>query len=243
MEILKLHRFHYLILGAIFLLAIQGCKDNDLPDPAEEPEEAELSEVTDIDGNVYPVIRIGDQYWMQENLKVTHLTDGTPIDHVPKNFDWANQEAPAYSWYGNNPDHKDIYGALYNRSAAHSGKLCPTGWQVPTKKDFQELTDYALSMGGYVGNSLREEGYDHWESAYPYVVYADNKTGFSARGGGMRDENGEYADLKKHGYWWHSEGHMDYATWAKRLTYNRNDFLFLGSPEDYGFSVRCVKSE
>ena len=35
--------------------------------------------VTDIDGNVYPIVQIGDQWWMAENLRVTHYRNGDPI--------------------------------------------------------------------------------------------------------------------------------------------------------------------
>lgn len=244
MKKVKQKSFLTLLFGTLMILNFQSCQDKELLAPEDElPDIPEVTEVTDIDGNVYPVIRIGDQYWMQENLKVTHFADGTPIDYIPKPLDWGNQEEAAYCWYENNAENKDSYGALYNRAAAHSGNLCPTGWHVPTKKDFQYLSDYAISMGGYVGNSLREEGYDHWNSPYPVLIFADNQTNFSARGGGMRNQDGEFTDLKKHGYWWHSEGHMDYTTWARRLDYDSYVFPLLGSTEDFGFSVRCVKSE
>ena len=35
--------------------------------------------VKDIDGNIYNAIKIGDQWWMAENLRITHDPDGNPI--------------------------------------------------------------------------------------------------------------------------------------------------------------------
>ncbi len=35
--------------------------------------------VTDIDGNQYNTVQIGDQVWLKENLKVTRFSNGDPI--------------------------------------------------------------------------------------------------------------------------------------------------------------------
>jgi hypothetical protein len=46
--------------------------------------------VTDIDGNVYQTVLIGEQLWMAENLKVTHYQDGSEISNVTDNTQWSN---------------------------------------------------------------------------------------------------------------------------------------------------------
>src|ERR1700752_2321136 len=43
----------------------------------------------DIDGNVYKTIRIGNQVWMAENLRVTRYRNGQAIQHVPDASIWA----------------------------------------------------------------------------------------------------------------------------------------------------------
>lgn len=39
----------------------------------------ETGTVTDIDGNIYNTVKIGDQWWMAENLKVKHYQSGFEI--------------------------------------------------------------------------------------------------------------------------------------------------------------------
>ena len=45
--------------------------------------------VTDIDGNVYETVQIGDQLWMAENLKTTHYRDGSEIPTGYSDSEWT----------------------------------------------------------------------------------------------------------------------------------------------------------
>ena len=45
--------------------------------------------VTDIDGNTYETVLIGDQLWMSENLKTTHYRNG---NDNPQNLYYANYQ-------------------------------------------------------------------------------------------------------------------------------------------------------
>ena len=45
--------------------------------------------LTDIDGNVYEWVVIGDYRWMAENLRTTRLSDGTSIPNIAADAAWA----------------------------------------------------------------------------------------------------------------------------------------------------------
>ena len=112
--------------------------------------EVELSHsptiITDIDGNVYETVEIGDQMWMKENLKVTHYNDGTEIPTGYSNSEWRLLSTPAYAVYNDNESNSDSYGNLYNWFAVDDARgVCPDGWHVPTDDEYTELTDY---LGG-----------------------------------------------------------------------------------------------
>ena len=96
--------------------------------------------VEDIDGNVYSLVKIGEQTWMKENLKTTRLNDGTVLAMETDSTTWFNLNTAAYCWYENNSSHANTkIGALYNQFAVATDKLCPAGWHVASDEDFIEL--------------------------------------------------------------------------------------------------------
>jgi uncharacterized protein (TIGR02145 family) len=116
---------------------------------------ASAGTVTDTDGNVYQAVKIGNQIWTVENLRVTRLNDGTaiPLDTSTVTWDslWYNSlTIPAFCYYNNmtNTDSIKKWGALYNWYAVNTGKLAPKGWHVPTDSEWEVMQSY-LVINGY----------------------------------------------------------------------------------------------
>ncbi len=136
--------------------------------------------LTDIDNNTYPITKIGTQYWIQENLKVEHYTDGSPLE---------------YFYYNNNPEaYKNLLGALYTWTAVtNPAGIAPDGWRVPEKNDWYSLYEY---VNPETGRKIKVPGM--WNTP----AYADNVTGFFALPAGIRTTSGAYNDLNSYGHWW-----------------------------------------
>ncbi len=64
----------YNILLIVFL--INSCSEK------ETPIVIETGSVTDIDGNIYKTVKIGNQWWMSENLKVKQYNNGDSILNI-----------------------------------------------------------------------------------------------------------------------------------------------------------------
>ena len=73
--------------------------------------------VTDIDGNTYKTVTIGEQTWMAENLNVSKFRNGDEIPEAKTNEEWikaGNEGKPAWCYYENIPANGEKYGKLYN---------------------------------------------------------------------------------------------------------------------------------
>ena len=95
----------------------------------------EYRTVTDIDGNVYQTVQIGDQFWMAENLKVTHYQNGDEIPTALNKDDWVNLTSGAYAVYGDdylNTEIIDMWGNLYNWYVVNDERgICPIAPKIP----------------------------------------------------------------------------------------------------------------
>ena len=207
--------------------------------------------VTDIDGNVYQTVQIGDQLWMAENLKVTHYSNGDAIPNITSNSTWGNTYTGAYCVYNNTPANADTYGNLYNWYAVDDSRnIAPEGWHVPTDEEIMELEmalgmsyDQAHSTGwrGTNEGSKLAGGYDLWQNGNLRNNSEFDTSGFSFLPGGYRYINGGFGMMGYSGYLWSSTEYSSTHAWSRFLHYYyttvyRNDY-----GKRYGFPVRCVR--
>lgn len=195
--------------------------------------------ITDVDGNLYRSVKIGTQIWMVENLKVTKYRNGNSIQEVSDNIAWRNLNSGAYCNFDNNLAHGNTYGKLYNYYAvADSRNICPTGWHVPTKEEWNTLINF-LGGGLIAGSKLKEQGTVHWN-----LARGSNTSGFTALAGSFRGDNGFFYNAVKHsGWWWTSTEFNSTYTWSLFLGDDGITFQTTDNFHDKraGHSVRCIK--
>ncbi|MBE0655054.1 MAG: fibrobacter succinogenes major paralogous domain-containing protein, partial [Bacteroidales bacterium] len=98
---------------------------------------AQSDSIADIQGNKYKIIKIGDQWWMAENLRVNQYANGEAIPHLKDNTDWTNTSGGAFCYYNDNQENLKKYGNLYNWHAVNDEKgICPEGWHVATDREW-----------------------------------------------------------------------------------------------------------
>ncbi|MFW5761426.1 MAG: FISUMP domain-containing protein [Cyclobacteriaceae bacterium] len=191
------------------------------------------NEVIDIDGNKYPVVTIGNQQWMAENLRTTKYNDGEAIPLIEDNTQWFNATTGAMAIYNNENSNLDKYGRLYNFYAVETGKLCPQGWHIPTGDEWNALSEL---LGDNDGGKLKSlTGWDAPNSG------ASNETGFSALPGGQRKGNGFYEFEGKNAFYWAST-ETNFRP-DNRVLSNQFDFISSGNQAEKreGLSCRCIK--
>ena len=210
---------------------------------------SEIGTVTDFDGNVYKTVKIGDQWWMAENLKVTHYRNGDSIPHASDDGAWAGMTVGAYSNYYNNEENVNIYGRLYNWYVIEDIRnIAPIGWHVPSDDEWKILEMYLGvspavidawgGRGTDEGGKMKEIGTSHWISPN---TGATNLSGFSARPGGYRTNGGHFDALRYYALFWSSTAlSADHATFRRLARDNSMTDRWIFETL-YGLSIRCVK--
>lgn len=198
--------------------------------------------VTDIDANTYKTIKIGDQIWMAENLRVTHYSNGDEIPNIKDSTLWASQIEGAYCNYNNTEDLDTIatFGRLYNWYTTQDIRgLAPKGWRVANSVDWLILIDY---LGGdtIASKHLKEEGTLHWDGPNN----ADNSSGFTALPGSWRYYRYYPIQFGLYGSFWTSSLYSDISAPFLYLTTWNDNLVYKGfNYKVNGYSIRCIKEQ
>ncbi len=225
----------------IVVLFFDSCIEKDTP-----PVVFMTSTVSDAEGNIYKTVKIGDQWWMQEDLKVTKFQNGTPIQ-LYNGFDkdnWSTTNKPGYSI--------GPTGFLYNFFAVNDvAKIAPVGWHVATDEEWQKMESY-LGMqqvelrkvnwrGTNEGDKLKQS-YQEADWVFYKDVWGTNESGFQALPCGCRLFDGRSCDPanQKQGFWWTATP-SEKEAWYRNLDYKNSQIFRYFVDQNYGFAVRCVK--
>ena len=209
--------------------------------------------VTDIDGNVYQTVKIGNQVWTVENLRTTKYNDGTPIPLITDSDAWEALTTPGYCWYDNDIKNKSKYGALYNLYTVDTKKLAPKGWHVPTDAEWTTLENYLIANGNNwdgtttdnkIAKSLAAQ--TDWQTdtkpgATGNDLTKNNKSGFSAFPGGSRGSTGNFSYAGSRGSWWSATEFDASHDYNRLLSYANVSLYRFSIVKSCGLSVRLLR--
>jgi len=197
--------------------------------------------IYDIDGNYYQTVVLNNEFtqpkeWMVTNLRVTKYSDGTSIpNEINSDFE------PGWRYYANSSSNNDIYGKLYSGGTLVTSKnVCPNGWRVATKSDWEELM-FIFGNQYNAGGPLKS--LDLWDSPN---TGATNSSNFSATPGGFLNTtgNGIFQGEGTVGVWWAAWEIGDFQSpnfW--RMHYNNTEVDEVNSlGQVRAASIRCVNN-
>jgi uncharacterized protein (TIGR02145 family) len=194
-------------------------------------------EAVDADGNRYPVVQIGNQCWIAENLRTGSFQNGDEVPNLEEADQWAATTLPAGAYYDNDPDLPQLFGRLYNWYAViDSRELCPQGFRVPNTVDFDQLADH-LGGKAVAGGKMKIPGTAYWNIPNSN---ATNESGFSAVGGSYRHLDGNYYDFGRLAAFWTADFSPNGNSWMRFLYHDQANMVTMGSFHNTGLSVRCI---
>lgn len=204
---------------------------------------AQCPATVDHGGQTYNTVQIGDQCWFKQNLNVGEM--------IPSGQNATNNGTIEKYCYDNLPANCAIYGGLYQwdeamayATATATQGICPAGWHIPTQADYQALYEqlggvafgYPLPMNGAGKKVKSVAGWKPLNSRF-----ANNESGFSAVGGGIRWHNARF-------YYKDTDFNMWLSTTAPGgnpqfggATYCTTNLNFGEFLKVEGLSVRCIK--
>ena len=221
------------------------------------------AQIVDYDGNIYNTVLIGDQCWMQENLRTTHYSNGVAIPNVTNSTAWENMgyNDPAYCYYNNSSYYGNNYGALYTWAAIMNGEqssnsvpsgvqgICPNGWHVPSDEEWKILSGSVDTQHGYPNSTwesgqgggfdagLRLKTTSGWNSG----GNGNDIYNFSGQPTGRRFEHGLFSWFGAFTYFWTSTEYNAAYSVYRGLSWSQSGIGNGYVDKENGFNIRCLK--
>ena len=191
--------------------------------------------MVDTDGNVYDVVKIGNQCWMAENLNV-----GTRIDGVDEMADTGTIEKYCYDDdEANCTTDGGFYqwdeAMQYTETAGAQG-ICPADWHIPTDSE-QDTLDQYLSTG--TCDTSRSNVYDCAPAGT--ALKELGSSGFEGILSGYRGTTGAFHYSGTRTYFW-SSSVSGAGAWRRTLNSSHSTVYRHPYGQASGFSVRCLKN-
>jgi uncharacterized protein (TIGR02145 family) len=198
------------------------------------------NEISDHEGKVYKSVQIGNQIWMAENLSVSTFQNGDSIPTTtPYDKDIASEISALYQWvYNGDQIFLPNYGRLYTWNVVTDKRgVCPTGWRMPTEKDWDLLVQF---VGGesVAGGKLKEKDTLHW---FPPNSYASNSVGFTGLPGYYRNDKLKRHTIGHEAYFWTSTEYDATTSFCYGFSNESSYIDYTQFPKNRGLSVRCIK--
>ena len=177
------------------------------------------------EGDIFTDPRDGETYktiTLEDSLKCTKVM------WLAENLRFKTENSWAYD---NDEGYVKILGRLYTWDAAK--QACPPGWRLPSERDW-DLLIQSFGGGGACHAFKSTKG---WYGN----GNGDNKSGFTALPGGIRDNNGSFGSIGYFGYWWSAAENGARCAWSRGMNYHTGNQQRSSSNKELGISVRCVR--
>lgn len=217
----------------------------------ESKKEIERDVLIDVQGNVYETVKIGNQWWMAENLRCTVFNDSTALDYFERTDGadtlWSENENPAYTFIA--PSSAEM---LYNGFVLFADKeIAPEGWHVATDEDWKTLEkeigmSYAeTSATGWRGEDEANLITSLYNIGWPAndnenELFGLDEFGFSALPTGCRGYDGRTNIQNNAAFWWaKNETQMEIA--YRYIDIHQKRIFRQYVQPGYAMAIRCVK--
>jgi len=126
------------------------------------------------------------------------------------------------------------YGRLYTReSARRACQMFGDGWRLPTEEEWRQL---AKPYGG-----VHEDSASNGAAAFNTLL-TGGSSGFNALLGGGRSQDGQYARLEAHGFYWTASECDSASAWFYNFGHGSKALYRQSAGEkERAFSVRCIR--